>query len=75
MNFFEVPAGTPLAKLGKLENQPLQVKDEAGLEAIHHFFEIHNEELRFKRTTMPSMMTLDEEVIRQDCLCYLMERL
>jgi hypothetical protein len=53
----------------------LQVKDEAGLEASSRFFEIKNEELRFKRTTMPSMMTLDEQVIRQDCLCYLMERL
>jgi succinylglutamate desuccinylase len=24
---------------------------------------------------MPSMLTLNERVIRQDCLCYLMERL
>jgi len=24
---------------------------------------------------MPSMMTLDVDVVRQDCLCYLMERL
>jgi hypothetical protein len=23
---------------------------------------------------MPSMLTRDEQVIRQDCLCYLMER-
>jgi len=23
---------------------------------------------------MPSMLTLDEKVIRQDCLCYVMER-
>jgi len=23
---------------------------------------------------MPSMLTLDAQVIRQDCLCYLMER-
>ena len=24
---------------------------------------------------MPAMLTLDERVIRQDCLCYFMERL
>jgi hypothetical protein len=24
---------------------------------------------------MPAMLTRDERVIRQDCLCYLMERL
>ena len=24
---------------------------------------------------MPAMLTLDENIIRQDCLCYLMERM
>ena len=24
---------------------------------------------------MPSLLTLDEQIIRQNCLCYLMERL
>ena len=29
----------------------------------------------FRRVpVMPSMLTCDPEVIRQDCLCYLMER-
>jgi len=23
---------------------------------------------------MPAMMTTDEQIVRQDCLCYLMER-
>lgn len=27
------------------------------------------------RSIMPAMLTLDERVIRQDCLCYFMERL
>jgi hypothetical protein len=31
--------------------------------------------LSIKRSTMPSMLTLDEHVIKQDCFCYLMERL
>jgi hypothetical protein len=31
-------------------------------------------ELLTRRVVMPSMLTLDERVIRQDCLCYLMER-
>lgn len=31
-------------------------------------------ELRTRRPVMPSMFTLDERVIRQDCLGYLMER-
>jgi len=28
-----------------------------------------------KKTLMPSMITLDETIIRQDCLCYLMEKM
>ena len=39
------------------------------------YFEIRSGELRTRRPVMPSMLTMDEQVIRQDCLCYLMERL
>ena len=38
------------------------------------FFEVADGELRSKRPVMPSMLTTDEKVIEQDCLCYLMER-
>ena len=31
-------------------------------------------QLRTRCGLMPSMLTLDERVIRQDCLCYIMER-
>ncbi|MDV3241139.1 MAG: hypothetical protein LOY00_05035, partial [Methylocaldum sp.] len=30
--------------------------------------------LVLKRAVMPSMLTLDKRIIRQDCFCYLMER-
>jgi hypothetical protein len=30
--------------------------------------------IRLRVPVMPSMLTLDERVVRQDCLCYLMER-
>jgi succinylglutamate desuccinylase len=32
-------------------------------------------QLQIIKSTMPSMLTLNQRVIRQDCLCYLMERL
>jgi hypothetical protein len=54
---------------------PVEAKAENGEDVSERFFELRDGELMFKRPTMPSMMTLNERVIRQDCLCYLMERL
>jgi len=75
MNFFEVPAGTAIGKVNQAEILPLEARDEHGDDVSERFFELRNQELLFKRPTMPSMMTLNERVIQQDCLCYLMERL
>lgn len=75
MNFFEVPTGTAIGKVNQAEALPLEARDEHGDDVSERFFELRNQELLFKRPTMPSMMTLNERVIKQDCLCYLMERL
>ncbi|MED5510215.1 MAG: M14 family metallopeptidase [Pseudomonadota bacterium] len=75
MNFFEVPAGTALGRVNANGFLPVEARDENGEDVSSRFFEIHHDELMFKRPTMPSMMTLNERVIKQDCLCYLMERL
>ncbi|MFZ3041956.1 MAG: hypothetical protein WA108_09235 [Thiobacillus sp.] len=32
-------------------------------------------EITLRKPLMPAMLTRDEQVIRQDCLCYLMERI
>jgi len=57
------------------EGIPLAVHDEVGREVFDDWFEIAGDELRLRRAATPSMLTRDERVIRQDCLCYLMERL
>ena len=75
MNFFEVPAGTALGRVNGSSVLPVEAKDENGEDVSERFFELRDSELMFKRPTMPSMMTLNERVIKQDCLCYLMERL
>lgn len=75
MNFFEVPAGTALGRVNANGFLPVEARDENGEDVSSRYFELHNDELMFKRPTMPSMMTLNERVIKQDCLCYLMERL
>lgn len=55
--------------------RPLEVSDAAGRDAFDRYFTVSGGELRLARTAMPAMLTLEHRAIRQDCLCYLMERL
>lgn len=75
MNFTEISAGTMFGTVNHNSHIPVVAKDEHGNIVTEDFFEINNNELQLKRTTMPSMLTLDERVIKQDCLCYLMEKI
>jgi hypothetical protein len=72
LNFRELPAGTLLA--GASARPPPAGRDEGGREVSARFFRIDGGEVRTTRPVMPSMLTLKLEAIRQDCLCYLMER-
>ncbi|HED19062.1 MAG TPA: peptidase M14 [Gammaproteobacteria bacterium] len=74
LNFRELPAGTTLAHLDGVEGMPLEASDEGGKEVAGRYFKVEDAMLRTTRSLMPSMFTLDERVIRQDCLGYLMER-
>jgi len=74
LNFRELPAGTTLAQLDGVDELPLEVSDERGREVADRFFQVEGDMLRTTKAVMPSMFTLDERVIRQDCLGYLMER-
>jgi len=75
LNFQELQAGTVFGHLASNATQPLLAYDEAGNEIGERYFNVEDGELRLQRAVMPSMLTLDERVIRQDCFCYLMERL
>jgi succinylglutamate desuccinylase len=75
MNFRDLPAGTRLGKVAAACRQPLLALDEEGCDVFENYFEIRGGELRTRRPVTPSMLTLNEQVIRQDCLCYLMEKL
>jgi len=50
------------------------VTAEDGGDAWDEFFALDNGALALRRPAMPAMLTLDERIVRQDCLCYLMER-
>ncbi|HYE37023.1 M14 family metallopeptidase [Methylocaldum sp.] len=75
LNFTELSAGTVL---GTLKNGssilPFIACDEAGRDVASDYFEIREDRLVLKKAVMPSMLTLDKQIIRQDCFCYLMEK-
>lgn len=73
-NFRELPADTLLAQRRPDSGAFIEVRDEAGREAGEAFLEYSEHDIRLRRSFMPAMLTRDEQVIRQDCLCYLMER-
>ncbi|OOZ39944.1 peptidase M14 [Solemya pervernicosa gill symbiont] len=76
LNFRELPAGTEIAKLPLDGHQiPLAVEDEEGRCVEADFFSVEGRLLKTRNPVMPAMLTLDTKIIRQDCLCYLMERL
>ena len=74
-NFRELLPGTQLATVTSGSTLPLQALDEAGNDIGADYFEINGKALVNRRTVMPAMLTRDVGIIRQDCLCYLMERL
>ncbi len=74
LNFRELPAGTLLAEVNDAGVR-LEAWDEAGRDAFDEYFELRDGGLYTRAEVMPSMLTLNKTVIRQDCLCYLMERL
>jgi len=75
MNFTEIEANTCFALVKNNSSMPITALDESGKDVTNNFFTIDKQQLKVKRQTMPSMLTLDERVIQQDCLCYLMERI
>lgn len=75
MNFTEIPAGTHLGSVPTNSQMPLTAINESGLNVTDQYFSIMENNLQTNKKTMLSMLTLDERVIRQDCFCYLMERI
>lgn len=74
MNFTEIKAGTAFGE-AKGGYMPVIARDNDGKAVTERFFKVVDGQLQLARATMPSMLTLNERVIRQDCLCYLMERM
>jgi len=78
LNFSELAAGTPLATVGAAaRSRDLLVvpRNDGSGNRWRELFSLRGERLVLERPLMPSMLTRSERAVRQDCLCYLMERL
>jgi len=75
LNFQEIPQETVFAHCSTQKPVKLEVVDEQGHDVADKYFCCSENNLKLLRQVMPSMLTLDKQIIRQDCLCYLMERM
>jgi hypothetical protein len=78
LNFTEIKPGTVIGQIAKLQPGalfPLIARTDDGRDVAAEFFALEQGRLVLRKPVMPSMLTLDERVIRQDCLGYLMERI
>ena len=74
LNFEEIPPDTSIATIRAGIVSPILVLNEEGENITEQLFTIKDNKLVNRKTLMPAMLTLEEHIIRQDCLCYVMER-
>lgn len=74
-NFRELDRGSLWGRVRPGSAARLMVVDEAGGDVGARVFDYRQGAITLKQPLMPAMLTRDERVIRQDCLCYLMERM
>jgi len=74
-NFRELARGELLGRVRPGSTGRLQALDERGKDVGARMFDYRDDQITLNQPLMPAMLTRDERVIRQDCLCYLMERI
>ncbi|MCP4487987.1 MAG: peptidase M14 [Gammaproteobacteria bacterium] len=70
MNFTEIKTQDVFA-YSDVEN-PLIATDQQGENITEQIIRVENGNVHLNKTFMPAMITLDESIIRQDCLCHLL---
>jgi len=75
LNFSELTEETVFGKIQNANRACLEVWDDHEQPVSNTYFSNKNNQMVLSKPVMPAMLTLDEEIIRQDCLCYLMQRL
>lgn len=74
-NFREVASGTVIATIRSGSDARLEAVDDNGVDIAKQFFRRQGDTLVAARNIVPTMFTPIERIVRQDCLCYLMESL
>ena len=72
VNFHPVPAHTEFGHSALPLQHALNVLDPDHADVTERFFYQDGASLRLREAVVPAMYTTDPEVVRQDCLCYLM---
>ncbi|MDH5484591.1 MAG: M14 family metallopeptidase [Gammaproteobacteria bacterium] len=74
-NFCELEPGKAFAYIEPESTAYLLVYDDHEREVGRDYFEYKDNEIVLRKPVMPSMLTVNTTAIRQDCLCYLMEKI
>ena len=75
INFTQLPANTVFGKIRPQSNARLIAWDDHEQDVSNNYFTIDGENITLSKSLMPAMLTLDKKIVRQDCLCYLMENI
>lgn len=75
MNFRELASGTVWGHINHVGAKTLLVYNNDGEDIAAEYFSFSDQIIRSVRPVMPSMLTMRSDIIRQDCLCYLMQRI
>ncbi|MEE9492291.1 MAG: M14 family metallopeptidase [Gammaproteobacteria bacterium] len=77
LNFSEAQKGMPFGEVGDGVGMGMGLIawDDRGNDMTERFFQKVQSQIQLNISAMPAMITLNEEIVRQDCLCYLMERM
>ena len=74
-NFKELHPGTAFAIVEPESSAFLLAYGDDEREVDREYFEYKDNQIVLRKSVMPSMLTVNTTVIRQDCLCYLMEKI
>ncbi len=72
-NFQRLAEGTKFGVWGQPRTPRLDVEGEDGQDLYDVYFENRGQEMLVRRPFFLSMLTLREDIVAQDCLCYLLE--
>jgi len=75
INFTKLAANTVLGKIRPKSDARLIAWNDLEKDVSDDFFFIEGEHIKLSKSLMPAMLTLDKKIVRQDCLCYLMENI